>query len=268
MAQPLYQQIADDLRAKIEAGNVERGSQLPTEQELRDQYRASRNTIRDAIRLLVNVGLVETRPGQGTFVTPKLNPIISNLTDIGARGQLGGTSVYQPSDEDESQVEHREPEFDEVRVEVLVAPPEIAANLGLQTGSQVVSRHRGARIEGIPWILETTFYPMEMVTLGASRLLLADDIPNGAVPYLEGVLGLHQGAYRDLITARSPNPAEQAFFRIAHDTTVFVIYRTGFDQNGKPMRVTVDVCPADRNQFIVTVGDVPTPATTGAPLIW
>ena len=40
---------------------------------------------------------------------------------------------------------------------------------------------------------------------------------------------------------------------------MFVIFRTGFDQDKKPMRVTVTIFPADRNQFIVDFGDVPDP---------
>jgi GntR family transcriptional regulator len=38
---------------------------------------------------------------------------------------------------------------------------------------------------------------------------------------------------------------------------VYEIFRTAFDQNGTPMRVTVTIFPADRNQFIIDVGDVP-----------
>ena len=52
---------------------------------------------------------------------------------------------------------------------------------------------------------------------------------------------------------------EQSFFGLAYDATVFEIFRTGFDQTGTPLRVTVMVWPADRNQFIVNVGEVPEP---------
>ena len=38
---------------------------------------------------------------------------------------------------------------------------------------------------------------------------------------------------------------------------MFEIFRTAFDQNGDPMRVTVTIFPTDRNQFIVNVGDIP-----------
>ena len=40
---------------------------------------------------------------------------------------------------------------------------------------------------------------------------------------------------------------------------VFEIFRTAFDQHGEPMRLTITVFAADRNQFIVNVGVVPPP---------
>jgi DNA-binding GntR family transcriptional regulator len=49
-ASPMYRQIAQHLREDIESGMLRPGQQLPTELELREQYNASRNTIRDAIK--------------------------------------------------------------------------------------------------------------------------------------------------------------------------------------------------------------------------
>ena len=51
MPDPKYRVIADDLRRMIESGELAGGEQLPTEIELMEQYEASRNTIRDAIKL-------------------------------------------------------------------------------------------------------------------------------------------------------------------------------------------------------------------------
>jgi GntR family transcriptional regulator len=45
---------------------------------------------------------------------------------------------------------------------------------------------------------------------------------------------------------------------------VFEIFRTAFDQNGQPMRVTVTIFPVDRQQFIIDVGTVPAPQFTPA----
>jgi GntR family transcriptional regulator len=89
---------------------------------------------------------------------------------------------------------------------------------------------------------------------------MAEDIVEGTVVYIGNVLDIKQVGYRDWITARSPDPNEQAFFGLAHDAAVFELFRTAFDQTGTPLRVTVTVLPTDRNQFIVNVGKVPDPS--------
>ena len=90
MAAPLYRQIADDLCEKIESGELAPGAQLPTELELRDQWdKASRNTVRDAIKWLSNRGLVVTQPGRGTFVVEKIKPFIVPLQPERSGGRWG-----------------------------------------------------------------------------------------------------------------------------------------------------------------------------------
>ena len=138
------------------------------------------------------------------------------------------------------------------------ASPEIAQRLRRPVGTQVVLRHQQRFIDKVPWSLQTSFFPLDFVTSGkAPKLLIADDIKEGTVRYLEDVMGIKQRSYRDWITGRTPDVTEQTFFGIQHDGTVFEIFRTAYDQNGDPMRVTVTVFPADRNEFIVNVGDPP-----------
>jgi GntR family transcriptional regulator len=252
VAQPMYQQIAEDLRNQIESGALERGRQLPTEVDLREQYGASRNTIRDAIKRLTSQGLIETKPGQGTFVTAKVDPFVTVLTADPKVGVGVGEGATYLSDVD---ADHRQASMTTPRVEVQTAPDVITKRLRVPPNTQLVSRHQQRFIDRTPWSLQTSFYPMEFITGGAPRLLMAEDIDGGVVQYLAAAIGLTQVGYRDWITARRPDTNEQSFFRISHDSMVFEIFRTGFDQNKKPMRVTVTVFPIDRNQFIVNVGD-------------
>ena len=100
--QPMYHRIADDLGKRIESGELERGSQLPTELELREAYGASRNTIRDAIKRLTSQGLVETRQGQGTYVTRVIDPFVTVLSPdpaigVGGAGHAGASTPF-PAD--------------------------------------------------------------------------------------------------------------------------------------------------------------------------
>jgi GntR family transcriptional regulator len=256
MAQrPMYQQIAEDLRAQIESGALAQGAQLPTELELRDRYASSRNTIRDAIKRLTSQGLVETRPGQGTFVTRQIDPFVTVLTGDpeALRGAEGTRYLSEVSES------HRSAGVTIPKVEIQVPSAEVSRRLRVPPDTQVISRHEKRFIESIPWSMQTSFYPMDFITKGATRLLMAEDIEGGAVRYLATAIGIRQVGYRDWITARVPDTDEQAFFELAHDATVFEVFRTGFDQTGTPLRVTVTVFPADRNQFIVNVGDVPDP---------
>jgi len=255
VAEPLYRMIAEDLRRKIESGELptEPKGPLPTEAELQKEFGASRNTIRDAIKWLITLDLVETRPGQGTFVVEKPVPFVTTLTD-GYPVRSSG-SVYIS----EVMASGRRPTDSDPTVEIQHATGTVARALRLDDDAQVVSRHQRRSIDDTPWSLQTTFYPMSLVEQGATRLILPTDIPEGAVTYLAQQCDLKQVGYRDTIAVRPPEAAEARFFRLPADgrISVFEIYRVGFDEKGQRIRLTVTVYPADRNRFRVEVGKVP-----------
>lgn len=255
MSNPMYRQIADDLRAQIESGQLEPGQQLRTELELREVYNASRNTVRDAINRLTTLGLVETRPGQGTFVVKKIDPFVTTLTRKEGEVAEGGQSTSYLSEVKRSLI----PSTSEVRVEIQEAPEYIASRLSIAPGTEVISRHEQRHIGRTPYSLQTSFYPVEFADRGADRLRRPKNIEEGAVQYLREKLGIKQVGYRDWITVRVPNAIEADFFQVPTDGRIAMleIFRTAFDGNGNPMRLTVTVLPADRNQLTVNVGDVP-----------
>ncbi|WP_172255652.1 FadR/GntR family transcriptional regulator [Saccharibacillus deserti] len=67
--QTLSGRVYDRLETLIKEGSWEIGSRIPREADLMQHLGVSRNTLREAIRGLVQVGLLETRQGDGTFVT-------------------------------------------------------------------------------------------------------------------------------------------------------------------------------------------------------
>lgn len=86
----LYEQIAQAIRERIVSGAHAQGERLPTERELALAYGVSRNVVREAVRALVNDGLVEVRQGSGTFVA---NGTSSALGDsLGLALSLGRSS--------------------------------------------------------------------------------------------------------------------------------------------------------------------------------
>ena len=253
MTDPMYRQIAEDLRQQIETGELAPGTQLRTELELREKYDASRNTVRDAIKWLITRGLVETRPGQGTFVVDEMIPFITTLTGEPRTASGGEGNTYLS----EVTAQFRRPKDSPVRVEIQAA--DNAPELRLAADISVVSRHQQRYIDDTPWSLQTSFYPMSFVEQGAVRLLQASNIEQGTVEYLDSALDIKQVGWRDTITVRTPDEIEVTFFKLPDDGRVSVIEtrRTAFNEKGKPVRLTVSVYPADRNQFAVIVGQVP-----------
>jgi len=63
-----YEDVVTQIRMLIENGRVKRGDQLPTERELSETFRVSRATVREAIRTLESMKLVQSRQGDGTYV--------------------------------------------------------------------------------------------------------------------------------------------------------------------------------------------------------
>jgi len=248
MTEPIYRQIADDLRGKIESDEIAHGAQLPTEIELMGRYDASRNTVRDAIKLLATRGLVETRPGQGTFVLEKVSPYVTTLSDpdIGEDRGLYRSELAAP----------RHSESTHPKVGIQRASGRVAKELHLDPGSTVISRHQQRYIDGAPWSLQTSFYPMRLVEQGASQLIQAADIRPGVVSYLREALGIEQAGWRDTIIVRASNEEEAGFFRLSDDGRVSMIedWRTAFDQHTAPFRLTVSFYPADCNQLVANFG--------------
>jgi GntR family transcriptional regulator len=66
---PLYTQLADILREMIASGELEPRSPLPSESYLQQEHGIARGTVRTAIGILRNEGLVITISGRGTYVT-------------------------------------------------------------------------------------------------------------------------------------------------------------------------------------------------------
>ncbi|MBU2054094.1 MAG: FadR family transcriptional regulator [Proteobacteria bacterium] len=63
-----YEDIVQQVLALIEEGKLKRGDQLPSERELTDIFKVSRTTVREAIRTLESMKLLQCRQGNGTYV--------------------------------------------------------------------------------------------------------------------------------------------------------------------------------------------------------
>jgi DNA-binding FadR family transcriptional regulator len=89
--QKVADQILSALRTEIVTGALPRGARLPAERELADQFGVSGPTVREAIRGLSALGLVEVRHGSGAYVAPNVDSIVA--VSLGTLVQLEDVGV-------------------------------------------------------------------------------------------------------------------------------------------------------------------------------
>ena len=64
----LYEQVVEQIKEMIAQGIYQKGDMLPSEKELMQMTGVSRITVREALKTLAEVGIIETRKGKGSFV--------------------------------------------------------------------------------------------------------------------------------------------------------------------------------------------------------
>lgn len=247
-----YREIAADLRERIESGELPPGSRLPSDAKLGDTYHVSRNTVREAVKLLITRGLAEKRlADRGTFVLARIDPFITVVTADTGFGGFEGAAYASAVTSGNRGFTVTVP-----RVQIQAAPADIAGELKLDEDLTAVIRYQERSIDGVLWSTQTSYYPMRFVTAGALRLIAVEDIPEGVRVYLNGALGIKEIGSHDRMKVRAPTRDEADAFRIPDDgrIAVFETRQVGEDAEGKPLRVTISVYPADRNQFSMETG--------------
>lgn len=96
--QPLYQQLAETLKQLMESGKIGAREPMPAERELAITYEVSRDTVRKAIRLLEEQGLLYSDHGRGTFAAPaavrQMSRFLDSFTeDTIKRGGVPGQNI-------------------------------------------------------------------------------------------------------------------------------------------------------------------------------
>ncbi|MEC4015807.1 FadR/GntR family transcriptional regulator [Streptomyces sp. H27-D2] len=88
--QSLVDSVVDQLRAQLADGEWKVGERIPTEHALAEQLQVGRNTVREAVRVLVHAGMLRSRQGEGTFVASTTDPgdIMRDLQRAGIRDVL------------------------------------------------------------------------------------------------------------------------------------------------------------------------------------
>ena len=253
MTEALFRQIADALRAAILSGELTPGTQLPSENELKDRYGTTRVTVRKAIALLKADGLLVSHQGKGAFVRPR--PAVQMLT-TGAnwrRRRESGTANYNA----EAEAQGRTAEQQLLSVDRVPAPPEIAERFDIPSGTPMIRRRLLFVVDEQPMQQVNAYYRAEMfsgtaveeprrIRGGVSRLV---EDPDGPIRqrFIQFVEDLE---------IRMPTPEETAQLEIPPGVPLARVFRTGHVASGEIVEVLDSCVSCDRHSFRYVI-DVP-----------
>lgn len=242
---PLYEQVADDVRRAIADGGLQPEEQLPSEDELADQYGVSRQTVRRALHELTAEGLLASGRGRGRVVRA-YQPLQWHLSSFESRQhheQMGDPRADQWALDVKEQ--GREPRQD-VAVSIIAPPAHVAERLPVERDELVVVRRRVRFVDGTPYQLSDSYFREELVR--GTLLMEPRDVsaPGGVL----AAIGRPQARYRDEIRIRMPSKAETEQLDVVAGTPVAEHTRTGYAADGTPLRVMITVVPGDRHVLV------------------
>ena len=223
--------IRDKISAKISAGELEPGAQLPTESQLCQSFATGRHSVRRAVAALAVEGKLRVEQGRGTFV--QAAPLISY--QIGRRTRFRQNLLEQGI----------APAGEQLADAVVPASARVAAELGLVEGSPVHRLLRRGLADGVPisiglsWHCATRFPDLAVQREGGASVT---DIyrSHGIADYFRK---------RTTIFARRPDDEEARLLMQHPDQPVLVLQKTDVDAAGRPLGYSEAVWAADRVQF-------------------
>ena len=235
---PAYRQIADHLRSSILRGQIAPGAPIPSEQELCDRYNAARGTVRQAIGVLRNEGLVLSERGRGTFARER--PPVRRLGHdrFARRHRQAGKAAFIA----ETEAAGRVPEVEVLQVEPIEAPPEVAKRLSIRSSARVLIRRRRYLVDGHPVEMASSYLPWSIVK--GSQIVEVDPGPGGIYARLED-MGFKLKHFTEEVSSRMPTPEEANALRLAPGVPVFHLVRTAFDSEEQPLEVCDTVMAGD-----------------------
>jgi DNA-binding GntR family transcriptional regulator len=228
---PLYFQLAEQLEAAIVAGALTPGSRLENEVQLAGRCGLSRPTVRQAIQHLVDRGLLVRKRGVGTQVV-----------QAQVKRPIELTSLY-----DDLAAARRAPRTRVLELVTVPASDEIAKDLGLPPGTDVVRMRRLRLSDSEPLALMTNHLPTGIVDLTAERLER-----HGLYEILRAA-GVNLRIANQTIGARGATTAEAALLDERRGVPLLTMTRTAFDDKGRAVEYATHTYRASRYSFTLTL---------------
>ena len=232
-----YLDVADGLRTQIAAGLV---GALPSEADIGETHGVSRVTVRRALELLRDEGLITSRRGAGWFVaTDPVRQPLGRVTTIESALEAAGAKP-----------ERRVLEFG-----FEPAPPEIAKTLGVAADAEVLRVLRLNLANGEPFALVTVWLPMA-VGAHVSRA----DVERATFYDLLPLHGVDAGRVVQTITATAADRVEARRLGGHAGDPLLASRRVTYDRSGDAVMVSEHRYPAQSTALEV---EFPAPHLTG-----
>lgn len=223
---PIYMQLAQTLRRQIVDGKILAGEALPSERDLCTLMGASRVTVRKAINLLIEEGLLSRRQGSGTYVTPRIQAPGSFLTsfseDAEARGETTSTLWVEKT--------HG------------VAGQDDARLLEVPVGDAIVRLSRVRMADGEPLAIENAIVPANMLPdlakIGSSLYKALAEHGNRPVSGTQKIRSALAG------------PHEAKLLGIDEGCEILRIERLTRRADGRPVEFTRSAYRGERYEFV------------------
>ena len=246
-----YQAIAADIQRSIEAGALRPNSKLPTVVELCEAYGVSKITIKRAIDLLTDKGLISSRRGSGTYVknTTELFEQ-TGIERIDGTADGGGDSfAFSHSDRAAGFTKEHEGEGKKVSSVVydfsIVNPPaNIARHLNIQPDDFAYYHCRARCLDGEPMVIEYTYMPLELIPgLKRSQLYVS------VYDYLQNTLGLKISSFHRILRAVPATEEEAERLNTKPGVPMLEIAQVGFLDDGTPFEYSVSRYEGTRGEI-------------------
>jgi GntR family transcriptional regulator len=231
VAQPEYLRIAADLRSRIApGGEYGPGDRIPTLPELCEQYGVSEITVRNALRLLTNEGLIESRARAGTIV--RARPAIHRMPADRYRSTPGAKSTPYTRDQGIGWSEYR---LDK-RFERVQADAELAALFECEIGERLLARHFVFYDNDQPTQMSISYVRWSDVEGTPVADPINEPWPGGTRAQMAS-LGIRVTAITESFQAGMPTELEAATLRIGSGVPVLRYTRRHIADTGRVVEV-------------------------------
>lgn len=251
--------IADELRVRIERGDLPHGAQLPTTRELMDRYGVASATANQVFAQLKAAGLVTTRPGSGTFVRA---PRTLVTREPQARYQWEKDRVKLPKQE---RLKTGSTEYDTglkvhnlefpAEYDIIPAPADIAVTFGVSEGTPLLQRtyRTHERGEDSPITFIRSYLVHEMVAVNPDLLDASNEPWPGGTQHQLSTIGIELDKIVDRITARPPLPEEAQILDLGPGVSVLVLRKVSYDTAGRVVELSDVLFAGDRTEMVYTI---------------